>query len=867
MIGKTILHYKIVQKLGQGGMGVLYLAEDVKLDRKVAIKFLPTTVAADDEQRERFKREAKAAAALNHANIATIYTIEEFEQQIFIVMEYVDGQELKSLISQSQLPVEQVIDISRQIADGLHAAHSKDIIHRDIKSANIMLTGEGQVKILDFGLAKIPGSNEITQAGSILGTLAYMSPEQIQSAEVDQRADIWAMGVVMFEMLTGELPFRDEYAQALMYSILSEPVPSLTDYRDDVPENLASAISKCLEKSPEDRYASTRDLVAELDCTTEKTISPTPEIDAEIPVLAGQSPKPKRHIIFAAALLGVIFFAIFIIVFWLKPTPRDPIQRKMLAVMPFENYGSPENDYFAAGITNAITTRLASIAGIGVISRQSANKYRDSGKTTRQIGEELGVDFILDGTVQREATGESVERVRITPHLIRVSDETLIWTETFDEQMAEVFQLQTDISENVAKALDITLLAPERQAIARQATDNLEAYDFYLRGNDFAARDALLSEAQNAVEMFEKAIAADPDFAVAIAALAKEQMWLAWNFGKTEYIEQAKQSVEKAAKMAPDLAETHLAQGFYYYWGSRDYKKALREFETVQKRYPNNVEAIAATGYIYRRQGEWENAVKQLESAATLNPRNYDIMFDLGNTLNLMRRYNDAERYLNRAIALEPDIDKAYSGKVELCVSRDGNTQMARLVVEQAAEFVAPVKLVNLWTYLEKIDGNYQTALQHLSIQYDSLFYYLDKAETYSLMKQPAMAIANYDTAKTRFAFYAEQFPESAVFQAGLGLAFAGLGEKAAAIQAGDKAVALLPIETDAITGALILEILAWINVKTGNFVMATRLISILLENPSRLSVNKLLIEPSWKPLHNNQQFKTLLSKYVTNIP
>ena len=862
MIGKTILHYQILEKLGEGGMGVVYLAEDLKLKRKVAIKFLPEKVTANVVDRQRFEVEARAAAALNHPNVTQIYTIEEAGGDMFIVMEYVAGQELKQLsIADSRLAIDNVIDIATQIAEGLQAAHQKGIVHRDIKLSNILLTDDGQVKIMDFGLAKLRGeAMELTRAGTTMGTAAYMSPEQNRGDAVDHRTDIWAFGVVLYAMITGELPFKGEYPQAMAYSIMSEePIPC-SEIRSEVSPMLESVVMGCLKKEVDQRYQNMSDVLLALRGNPVETQAS--ELLSQPNVISSAKSPKTRSFTIPAIVFGILLLTALGYFFWPHRASEIANQRKMLVVLPFENRGPSDDDYFAAGITDAITARIASIPGIGVISRQSAIQYQKSEKSSRQIGKELGVNFILDGSVQRENPGDIHSNVRVIPQLVRVSDDTHLWADTYDEEMTGVFRLQSEIAERVAQALDITLLEPERQKLNKKPTKNLDAYDFYLRGKDYASRDVVESDAEKAVEMFEKAVAADTNFATAYAALTRSRVWLGWNFAKPEEIPKAKSAVDNAVRLDPDSPETHLALGFYFYRGSRDYEKALAEFKIVQKQYPNNADAIAALGYIYRRQGKWVDATAHLEKAVTLNPRNYFWMLDLGDSYSLMRQYAKSERFLNRAIELSPDVFLAYQQSIELYVSRDGNTQMARKILQSVPKNVSRESLVNSWVYLENIDGNFQAALNHLSQPYDSLLYYLDKANVYELMNLPQKAHACFDSAKVQFEKEVRRQPEVAYFHAGLGLALAGLQEKEVAIREGENAVALLPVSTDAYTGSLLLEILAWIYVKTENYDAAIDRLAELLTIPSRLSVNKLKIEPNWAPLRDLPRFQELLNKH-----
>ncbi len=427
MIGKAISHYKILEKLGEGGMGVVYKAEDTKLKRTVALKFLPPHISESGEEKERFIHEAQSASALNHPNITTIHEIDEFEGQMFIVMEYCEGNTLKQIIEKETLPIKRVLDIGIQVCEGLTAAHKKEIVHRDIKSDNIMVTKEGQVKIMDFGLAKLKGATKLTKTRSTLGTLAYMSPEQAQGEEVDSRSDIFSFGVVLYELLTGKLPFGGEHQAAIIYSIINEEPQPIARYNNKVSPDLERMITKALTKDKEERYQHIDDLLADLR-QEKKSLEYVKTATLAQPT---ETQKPLRKKMLPLVLAGLAVVILIVGYFTLFNKKEPESGRKMLAVLPFENLGAPEQEYFAAGITDEITTHLAKVSGLGVISRTSVLQYKDTKKSVQQIGKELGVQYVLEGTILWDKSGVT-NRVRINPQLIRVKDGTHVWAETYD---------------------------------------------------------------------------------------------------------------------------------------------------------------------------------------------------------------------------------------------------------------------------------------------------------------------------------------------------------------------------------------------------------------------------------------------------
>ncbi|MCH6559744.1 protein kinase, partial [candidate division KSB1 bacterium] len=480
MIGKTISFYKIIEKIGEGGMGVVYKAEDTKLKREVAIKFLPRQIAAAEEQRKRFKIEAQAAAALNHPNIATIYAIEEVDGprgdgEMFIVMEYIKGGELKQLlINERQLTIDKVLDYATQIAEGLQAAHEKGITHRDIKSSNIMITEKSRVKIMDFGLAKTASNLQLTKEGMTLGTVAYMSPEQTQGIGVDHRTDIWAFGVVLYEMLAGEQPFKGDYEQAIFYSILSEEPQNVSDLNPSVPTELIDVVAKALQKELADRYQNMGELITDL-----KKSFAGPE--TQISKSAGQEN-----------------------------------QDLAVAVLPFADL-SPQKDqeYFCDGITEELIDALAKIEGWRVVSRTSVFAFKGKEQDIRMIGEQLNVSHALEGSVRKAG-----EQVRITARLIDVVEDWHLWGERYDRPLTDIFALQDEIRGKILTALRVKLTAEEQQRFSRAPTTSLEAYDFYLLGLH-QLRTNTPSSNMLAIQHFERAIEMDPSFARAYAGLSQ----------------------------------------------------------------------------------------------------------------------------------------------------------------------------------------------------------------------------------------------------------------------------------------------------------------------------------------------------------
>jgi non-specific serine/threonine protein kinase len=844
MIGTTVSHYRIVELLGEGGMGVVYKAEDLKLQRTVALKFLTPALTRDSEAKERFVQEARATSALDHPSICTIHDIDETpEGRLFICMALYEGETLDDRIRRGALPVEEAVSIARRTAEGLAKAHGGGVVHRDIKPANLFITTDGQVKILDFGLAKLGATSRLTRAGATAGTAAYMSPEQARGEDVDGRTDVWSLGVVLYEMLSGRLPFRSDYEQALVYSVLHEDPEPLAGLRAGLPPELLAIAALREVESPGSGGGAAS--------------------EAALPAAAARLRSRRRWILVVGGVLVLAALALVVgrIPSWIARGPSRP----MLAVLPLENRGPSEDEYFADGITDAITVRLAGVHGVGVISRQSAMQYKRTTKTVHEIGEELGAHYILEGTIQRERPSDPRSRLRIIPNLIRVKDDSSVWADTYDEDMTELFRVQSEIAERVARALDITLLEPERRSMHARPTENLEAYEYFLRGGEAYNRRLTEQDSRNAITMYGKAVALDPSFAEAWAALARARVWLKWNYGHDAELAKAEEALNEALRLAPDLPATQLASGEFYYYGSRDFDKALEHFTTVQRGQPSAVEAISAIGWIRRRQGDWAGAVSYLQMALELNPRDPTLNHSLGQTLTHLGRYAEAETYVDRSVALVPDMAYPYIAKVLLYLAWDGKPDRARVVLEDAitrvpaSEFLGPTPLFLfrvLPEVFEPVCRNMRLDSPGVDTASDSAYCLLYKAEMCDVRGHASECRARADSAREVIERTLRRQPGTAYLHGLLGLALADMGEKEASVREGETALRLLPVSKDAVSGSYRIEELAQILVKAGERERAIDQLELLLSMPSRITPSLLTLDPLWAPLREDPRFR-----------
>ncbi|MHC4681367.1 MAG: protein kinase domain-containing protein, partial [Planctomycetota bacterium] len=620
LVGRTIGNFEMVEIIGRGGMGVVYLARDTKLKRSVAVKSMPANLSDDSTAQMRFRREAELLASLNHPNIAVIHEIVEEDKSGYLVLEYVPGETLTERIAREPLTLEQVLSIGKQIARAVSAAHKKGIVHRDLKPGNIKITPDGQVKVLDFGLAKPFVSEDrslditATQAGRVIGTPAYMSPEQARGDSTDHRTDIWSFGCILYQMLTGRLPFEGRTATDTLARII-EREPDWNLLPEQTPANMRKLLHCCLEKNPDKRLNNIVEATVQISDTLSQ------------PVMApAVSPKLRKVMWMVGAAIIIVLLAVTLR-FLLEKQAQSSLKEIRLVVLPFENPGPVEAEWFADTMTDEITTRLVGIRPLAIIARQSAFEYKNKKIPARQIAKELSVDYVVTGTVQCEFPSDPNETasevpldpntpVRIRVQLIRAADDKVEWADSYDGDMYEVLTFQSDIAEEVAKALDIALLEPERQALASKPTQNTEAYVYYMRGREYFSL-GWEDDIKRAIEMYETAIELDPNYAQAYAELSMAHTGMYWVYydRSEERLVEAEKAARRAVYLDPELPEARMALGRYYYQGHLDFERALEQYEIARKSLPNDVSVLRWTGLVQSRQGRFADALVNFKRA------------------------------------------------------------------------------------------------------------------------------------------------------------------------------------------------------------------------------------------------------------
>jgi eukaryotic-like serine/threonine-protein kinase len=859
-------HYRIERELGRGGMATVYLAHDLRHDRPVALKVLHPELAHALGP-ERFLREIKLAARLQHPHILSVHdsgvATGAEAGPLWFTMPYVDGETLRTrLAREKQLPVEEALRLTREVALALDFAHRHGVIHRDIKPENILLC-DNQALVADFGIGRalgLPAAGErLTETGVVVGTPAYMSPEQAAGErEVDNRSDIYSLGTVLYEMLAGEPPYTGATAQALMAKRLTGEVPQISRIRPTVPGFVDHAVQKALASNPADRFSTSAEFAQALaSVTAERTErrSATPPVRRRLPIVV---------------MLVALAVAALVTYLWLgrdRAAARDAGFRR-LAVLPFENLGAPDQDYLAEGITDAVRGKLTSIPGIQVIARSSSTQYKRTAKTPQQIGRELEVQYLLTGTVRSDQGASGSKRVQVSPELIDAADATAEWQQPFDAPLTDVFQVQADIAGRVADALGLALGAGERQVLSQRPTNNLAAYDAFLRGEEISGglSTSGMVTLRRSATYYGQAVALDSTFALAWAQLSRANSLLYFrSTGSRSMADRAKQAAERALALAPGRPEPYLAMGDYHSNVEAEFNAALQQYAQGQRLAPASADLLTATGLAEQRLGRWDAALDHLSQARRLDPRSSFTARRYAFTLLWMRRYSEAQAAYDRTLALDSSNVGALQQRAMLSLMQ-GDLTGARAVLRAAPRGLEPEALVayvaTYWDLVWVLDEEHRSLLLKLTpapFGDDRAAWGLALAQAYALRGDGHRARAYADSARIGFDRELREGrgdPASRIYRA---LALAYLGWHREAIEAGERVMAERPLTRDAYTSPYYQQLLARIYVLAGKPDQAIDQLEQLLKIPYLLSPGWLRIDPNFQSLRSHPRFQRLV--------
>jgi serine/threonine-protein kinase len=809
MIGQTIATYRILRELSNDRGGKVFLALDTELERNVVLKFIAKDIDLDLATRDRLVTEAKSAARLHNPNIVTVYKVGAHEGRPFIAIEYVEGRTLADMIANETIEPREAAGIAIQLCEALSEARKGGVLHFDISPDKILIGHGGRARIaISFGV-----------------------PARQTGAGRDERSDVRVIGSLLQDM-GGSDQFAD-------------------------------IISRAISDRPDERHATLEALAEDIEDTRHRLFGDThPKTTIKLPII------PIAAVVVIATIVAIVMMT--------KPFDRDTSsleapRRETIVVLPFENLGDAADEYFADGVTDEITSRLSFMQGLGVISRRSSRVFKNTPKSIKEIGEELSVDYVMEGTIRWDKSA-GVGRVRITPQLIRVSDDTHVWSNTYEREITEIFTVQADIATQIASALDVTLRDDEWEAVTQHPTRNIDAYQAYLRGDELLhAPDFGRESLELGIQMMERAIDLDPEFALAHARLSTLHSRLVhYGFDRSEErLAMARSAVDHAFALEPELAEAYLALGYYYYWGYRDYNSALDALDVARERAPSSSEIAQATAYVKRRQGDLEGCARLLERDLTLSPMDALARVSLGETYGTLRRYAVAERALVEGITLAPDNAYPYTELALLYLRWRGDVAAAREALERTPA-VTSSEACRVGFFIELLDRNYAAALDRLNacpepVLEAAVFYLpvpLLKGLTYQAMNEPEDASKVFEAARAVLVDKLAENPDDYRVHSALGITYAGLGWREDAVRHGERAVELYPVSRDALAAPVLIIDLALTYAMVGEYDAALERLDYVLSIPSILSAPWLAKDPRWDSLRSHDGFESLLRKY-----
>jgi len=872
-------NYQILEEIGRGGMGVIYRARQRHSLRIVALKRILSFHSNSRETLARFRREAEAAASLDHPNILPIYEVSESDDGLpFFSMKFAAGGSLSDTARTLRNDPRRIIALVTKVTRAVQYAHTHGILHRDLKPGNILLDAYGEPMVSDFGLARwLDTSSDLTRTLTIFGTPGYIAPEQAQglAKHLTPAGDIYSIGCVLFDLFTGRTPFLGEHALAVIKQASEKPAPKLRTLAPLADRDLETACAKCLEREPQARYRSAGDLAEDLERWLEGRPIVARPVSPPVRIWRWSKRNPKlASSVAAAAVLGMLLLAVTVPMGSSRfLTKLPPIPEKSIAVLPFENRSEEKgNAFFADGVQDEILTDLAKVADLKVISRTSVMQYKSGARRNlREIANALGVAHVVEGSVQRIGN-----RVRVTAQLIDAKTDTHIWAERYDRDLADVFALESELAEQIVAKLKSKLSPEQKAAIEARPTNDLVAYDEYVHAKNLIA-NAVFNEPRReqffeAVRLLESATVRDPSFALAYYELAHAHDQLFYSqFDRTERrLALANDAIQSLRRLRPDSGEAHLALAKHLYWGYLDYDHARHELDAAKRLLPNDPLCFLLTAYIDRRQGRWDDSVKNMLRASELDPRNYFILQQLAITYFNLRQYSELTATLDKALSITPKDVAVRLQRAEIELHSRADTKPLRVMCETIiSENPATIRTVAAWLlYVALYDRNGEAATRALSqMPVDATWgrenVSFPRAWCAGLVAQlngdQSTSSAQFQSARQQVAKALAGHPDDALILCALGTIDAVLGNKDEAVREGRRAVELLPLEKDAIDAAVLRQYLASIYAWTGEKNLALEELRRLVSIPGHLSYGQLRLDPMWEPLRGDGRFDKIV--------
>jgi serine/threonine protein kinase/tetratricopeptide (TPR) repeat protein len=862
--------YELLEVVGRGGQGVVYRAHQKSLNRTVALKMIGLGSWATEAHLKRFRREAEAAASLEHPGIVPIYEVGERDGSCYFSMRFVEGGQLDQVIKRELRSIRQAAELIAKVARTVHYAHERGILHRDIKPGNILLDAKGEPLLTDFGLARlVEAESTVTRTKEVMGTPSYMAPEQAvgNNAAVSSATDVYGLGAVLYQLLTGHPPFAGGTTYETIKLVLDTEPRQPRLWNPKVDRDLSTICLKCLEKDPKRRYTSTVALAEDL----ERWLKHEPIRARHAGIFTRGAKWVRRNPAIAALTASLIAVAaITSWDAWQRELIRHPVTNGV-AVLPFENLSAdPDNAYFAEGIQQEILTRLTGIAGLKVISRTSTQQYQRTPRNLRDIAKQLGVVNVVEGSVRKAA-----DQMRVNVQLINAQTDSHLWADTYDRKLNDIFGVESEIARRIATALQAKLSGREQQVLAVKPTTNAEAYDAFLRGLAFEVRGSSFDLMLQTAVFYKQAVQLDPNFAIAWARLSRMDALIYFTGLEPTPAargEAAKDALENAQRLAPDSPDTLLALGYYQFWVLRDYSSAKTTFGRVSEMLPSSSEVPMALALIARREGNWDQSITYYEQALALDPRNELLLMRAVWPYTERRQFRDALKLYDRVLDLKPDDPDMIAGKASIYQAEGNLKEAARClsgVKETSSEFACLIKVFQL-----KFERNYSEAIRllqarlvqfHFDSQYAKAGDEVELALMQRLAGDTAGAKITAEQARNTLEQLSTNQPDAAFIVVTLSQAYAAMGEKKAALREAQRAIMLGPRAKDPVSGPSWEESLAVIQTMFGENSRVISTLTQLLQTPyasdfygTPITPALLRLDPIWDPLRRDPAFQKL---------